>query len=209
MGSGNMSAKRAQCILRHEPSLFSLDLHRMIKANRKLFVIFTQLLLQRACFGGMGRGMPGKRKTVGNERVSNGLAWCKMVGVVELESTTSTMSTWRSNQLSYTPSSQNENSIYYTIVLRKVKELFRKMRKKTVLRHCRPAKHANKGCLPDRKSGGRCRLREFSADYFCFDRNDLRRKQIRTGGRWRQSPDINAACTSNYYKSELSFYFCA
>ena len=26
-----------------------------------------------------------------------------MVGVVELESTTSTMSTWRSNQLSYTP----------------------------------------------------------------------------------------------------------
>ena len=28
----------------------------------------------------------------------------KMVGVVELESTTSTMSTWRSNQLSYTPS---------------------------------------------------------------------------------------------------------
>ena len=27
-----------------------------------------------------------------------------MVGVVELESTTSTMSTWRSNQLSYTPS---------------------------------------------------------------------------------------------------------
>ena len=27
----------------------------------------------------------------------------KMVGVVELESTTSTMSTWRSNQLSYTP----------------------------------------------------------------------------------------------------------
>ena len=47
-----------------------------------------------------------KRKTVGNELVSNGLAWCKMVGVVELESTTSTMSTWRSNQLSYTPSTQ-------------------------------------------------------------------------------------------------------
>ena len=29
----------------------------------------------------------------------------QMVGVVELESTTSTMSTWRSNQLSYTPDS--------------------------------------------------------------------------------------------------------
>ena len=29
-----------------------------------------------------------------------------MVGVVELESTTSTMSTWRSNQLSYTPAVQ-------------------------------------------------------------------------------------------------------
>ena len=27
-----------------------------------------------------------------------------MVGVIELESMTSTMSTWRSNQLSYTPS---------------------------------------------------------------------------------------------------------
>ena len=31
----------------------------------------------------------------------------RMVGVVELESTTSTMSTWRSNQLSYTPSFQD------------------------------------------------------------------------------------------------------
>ena len=40
----------------------------------------------------MGRVLPEKRKTVGNELVSNGLAWCKMVGVVELESTTSTMS---------------------------------------------------------------------------------------------------------------------
>ena len=30
----------------------------------------------------------------------------QMVGVVELESTTSTMSTWRSNQLSYTPAVQ-------------------------------------------------------------------------------------------------------
>ena len=28
----------------------------------------------------------------------------RLVGVVELESTTSTMSTWLSNQLSYTPS---------------------------------------------------------------------------------------------------------
>ena len=46
-----------------------------------------------------------------------------MVGVVELESTTSTMSTWRSNQLSYTPSSHIENSIYYTIDLRKVKHI--------------------------------------------------------------------------------------
>ena len=61
---------------------------------------------------------------------SNGLAWCKMVGVVELESTTSTMSTWRSNQLSYTPSSQIENSIYYTIDLRKVKHVLWKKRKK-------------------------------------------------------------------------------
>ena len=52
------------------------------------------------------------------------------MGVVELESTTSTMSTWRSNQLSYTPSFQIENSIYYTIVSRKVKHVFRKMRKK-------------------------------------------------------------------------------
>ena len=40
------------------------------------------------------------------------------------------MSTWRSNQLSYTPSFQIENSIYYTIVSRKVKHVFRKMRKK-------------------------------------------------------------------------------
>ena len=52
------------------------------------------------------------------------------MGVVELESTTSTMSTWRSNQLSYTPSFQIENSIYYTIDSRKVKKVFRKMRKK-------------------------------------------------------------------------------
>ena len=35
-----------------------------------------------------------------HQRFAKGL----MVGVVELESTTSTMSTWRSNQLSYTPS---------------------------------------------------------------------------------------------------------
>ena len=54
----------------------------------------------------------------------------RMVGVVELESTTSTMSTWRSNQLSYTPSFQIENSIYYTIDSRKVKKVFQKMRKK-------------------------------------------------------------------------------
>ena len=42
-----------------------------------------------------GQGKPEQRKTVGNELVSNGLAWCKMVGVVELESTTSTMSMWK------------------------------------------------------------------------------------------------------------------
>ena len=54
-----------------------------------------------------------------------------MVGVVELESTTSTMSTWRSNQLSYTPILlQKEDSIYYTTDSRKVKPEFRKMRKK-------------------------------------------------------------------------------
>ena len=83
-----------------------------------------------AGFCGLWQGVRGKRKTVGNELISNGLAWCEMVGVVELESTTSTVSTWRSNQLSYTPSSQNENSIYYTIDLRKVKHVFRKMPKK-------------------------------------------------------------------------------
>ncbi len=36
-----------------------------------------------------------------------------MVGVVELESTTSTMSTWRSNQLSYTPSFLSMALIYH------------------------------------------------------------------------------------------------
>ena len=71
-----------------------------------------------------------KEKTVGNELVSNGLAWCKMVGVVELESTTSTMSTWRSNQLSYTPSIIIENGIYYTINSLKVKTEIQKKRKK-------------------------------------------------------------------------------
>ena len=35
-----------------------------------------------------------------------------MVGVVELESTTSTMSTWRSNQLSYTPFSRECHNIH-------------------------------------------------------------------------------------------------
>ena len=54
----------------------------------------------------------------------------KMVGVVELESTTSTMSTWRSNQLSYTPSIQIENGIYYTINSRKFKTENQKKRKK-------------------------------------------------------------------------------
>ena len=54
----------------------------------------------------------------------------RMVGVVELESTTSTMSTWRSNQLSYTPSFQIENNIYYTINSRKVKKDFEKSGKK-------------------------------------------------------------------------------
>ena len=53
-----------------------------------------------------------------------------MVGVVELESTTSTMSTWRSNQLSYTPSIIIENGIYYTINSRKVKTEIQKKRKK-------------------------------------------------------------------------------
>ena len=54
-----------------------------------------------------------------------------MVGVVELESTTSTMSTWRSNQLSYTPSNQIENGIYYIINSRKVKMEIQKKRKKS------------------------------------------------------------------------------
>ncbi len=53
-----------------------------------------------------------------------------MVGVVELESTTSTMSTWRSNQLSYTPSIIIENGIYYTINSLKVKTEIQKKRKK-------------------------------------------------------------------------------
>ncbi len=53
-----------------------------------------------------------------------------MVGVVELESTTSTMSTWRSNQLSYTPSIIIENGIYYTINSLKVKKEIQKKRKK-------------------------------------------------------------------------------
>ena len=44
-----------------------------------------------------------QRETAGNLLVASGLGWCKMVGVIELESMTSTMSTWRSNQLSYTP----------------------------------------------------------------------------------------------------------
>ena len=69
-------------------------------------------------------------KTVENLFVSNGLIWYKMVGVVELESTTSTMSTWRSNQLSYTPSIIIENGIYYTINSLKVKTEIQKKRKK-------------------------------------------------------------------------------
>ena len=45
-----------------------------------------------------------KEKTTGNLLVASGFCPCRMVGVTELESVTSTMSTWRSNQLSYTPS---------------------------------------------------------------------------------------------------------
>ena len=40
------------------------------------------------------------------------------------------MSTWRSNQLSYTPSKRIENGIYYTINSRKVKVENQKKRKK-------------------------------------------------------------------------------
>ncbi len=40
------------------------------------------------------------------------------------------MSTWRSNQLSYTPSIQIENGIYYTIKSWKVKVETEKKRKK-------------------------------------------------------------------------------
>ena len=43
------------------------------------------------------------KKTTDNSLVASGLTQGRMVGVTELESVTSTMSTWRSNQLSYTP----------------------------------------------------------------------------------------------------------
>ena len=40
-----------------------------------------------------------------------------MVGVIELESMTSTMSTWRSNQLSYTPSNGMLLNIPFEVML--------------------------------------------------------------------------------------------
>ena len=83
-----------------------------------------------APFGRLANKSLTKRKTTGNLLVSSGLAWCRMVGVVELESTTSTMSTWRSHQLSYTPSIIIENGIYYTINSLKVKTEIQKKRKK-------------------------------------------------------------------------------
>ena len=120
--------RRKRWIRRGRPT--SVSAHRWAGDFPGFFRDFCFLEPVFAPFGRLANKSLTKRKTTGNLLVSSGLAWCKMVGVVELESTTSTMSTWRSNQLSYTPSIQIENSIYYTIDLRKVKRVFAKKRKK-------------------------------------------------------------------------------